>query len=363
VLQPNVKRILEARMKMAEDAQPMDWGFAENLAYATLALEGYSVRLSGEDCRRGTFFHRHAAFFDQKTGEAYSPLEHLDKKQASIQIYDSLLAEAGPMGFEYGYSTSDSKALVLWEAQFGDFANGGQVIIDQFISSGWQKWQRSSALVFLLPHGNEGMGPEHSSARLERFLQLCGQDNMQVAVPTTPAQIFHLLRRQMLRPVRLPLIVMTPKSLLRHKLATSTLEELAKGQFQVVIPEVDAMDAKKIKRIVICSGKVYYELLAQRRTQKNEVTAIIRVEQLYPFPSDELRAALEIYPFADEFVWCQEEPQNQGAWFSTWHNLKRCLPYGKEIRYAGPSAMSAPASGYSQLFKKLQQETLDQALL
>lgn len=363
VLQANVKKILENRLKMAEGELPLDWGFAENLAYATLAIEGYSVRLSGEDCRRGTFFHRHGAFFDQKTGETYVPLEHLEKNQSQVQIYDSLLAEAGPMGFEYGYSTADPKALVLWEAQFGDFANGGQVIIDQFITSGWQKWQRLSSVVFLLPHGNEGMGPEHSSARLERFLQLCGQDNIQVAVPTTPAQIFHLLRRQMIRPVRLPLIVMTPKSLLRHKLATSSLDELASGHFQLVIPEIDSIDPQKVKRVVLCSGKIYYELLAQRRAQNNETTAIIRIEQLYPFPLDELRSELEKYPFIEEFVWCQEEPQNQGAWFNTWHNLKRCLPHGKEIRYAGPAAMSAPASGYAQLFKKLQQETLDQALI
>lgn len=362
VLQPNVKKILEAREKMAEDLQPVDWGFAENLAYATLATEGYSVRLSGEDCRRGTFFHRHATYFDQKTGAAYSPLDFLDPKQASIQIYDSLLAEAGPMGFEYGYSTADSKALVLWEAQFGDFANGGQVIIDQFVSSAWQKWNRLSSLVFLLPHGYEGMGPEHSSARLERFLQLCAQDNMQVVVPTTAAQIFHVLRRQMIRPLRIPLVVMSPKSLLRHKMAASHLDELTRGQFQTIIPEIDDVDAKKIKRVVICSGKVYYELLAQRRAEERVDTAIIRIEQLYPFPETELRVELEKYPFAEKFVWCQEEPQNQGAWFSTWHHLKRALPQGKEIQYAGRRSMSAPDSGYAQLYKKLQQALLDQAL-
>ncbi len=363
VLQPNVKKILESREKMAQDALPMDWGFAENLAYATLAMEGYPVRLSGEDCRRGTFFHRHSAYFDQKTGADYSPLEFLDEHQSPVQIYDSLLSEAGPMGFEYGYSTADPKVLVLWEAQFGDFANGGQVIFDQFVSSAWQKWNRLSSLVFLLPHGCEGQGPEHSSARLERFLQLCAQDNMQVVVPTTPAQIFHVLRRQMIRPVRLPLIVMSPKSLLRHKLATSTLDELSKGEFQLIIPEIDDIDPKKVKRVVLCSGKIYYELLTQRRTMDKSDTAIIRIEQLYPFPHDRLRAELEKYAFADNFVWCQEEPQNQGAWFSTWHRLKRCLPHGKEIRYAGSAPMSSPAPGYGQLFKKLQQETLDQALL
>jgi 2-oxoglutarate dehydrogenase E1 component len=320
------------------------------------------VRMSGEDCRRGTFFHRHAFYYDQNTGAAYSPLEHLDAHQAPVQIYDSLLSEAGPMGFEYGYSASDPKALVLWEAQFGDFANGGQVIIDQFISSGWQKWNRLSSLVFLLPHGYEGMGPEHSSARLERFLQLCAEDNMQVAIPTTPAQIFHLLRRQMLRPVRLPLIIMSPKSLLRHKLATSTLDELAHGEFKLVLPEVDSLDPKKIKRVVMCSGKIFVDLLTQRRAQKSEKIAIIRIEQLYPFPYDELRTELEKYPHAEEFVWCQEEPQNQGAWYSTWHRLKRCLPKGREVRYAGSADMSAPAPGYGQLHKKLQQETLDSAL-
>jgi 2-oxoglutarate dehydrogenase E1 component len=341
VMQRNVARIYQAREKMADGSQPLDWGFAENLAYATLAVEGYPVRLSGEDVRRGTFFHRHAAVFDQNTGEAYMPLTHLSEKQSSVQIYDSLLSEAGPMGFEYGYTTAEPNTLVLWEAQFGDFANGGQVIIDQFMSSAWQKWNRLSGLGLLLPHGNEGMGPEHSSARLERFLQLCAQENIQVVVPTTPSQIFHLLRRQVLRPYRKPLVVMSPKSLLRHKLATSTLDDLAHGQFQLLINEQDPLVADNVTRVIICCGKVYYELLAQRREVGLENIAIIRIEQLYPFPYDELEQALSGYPNAKDIVWCQEEPKNQGAWFSTRHRIIQCLPEGCDLHYVGRRAMSA----------------------
>lgn len=362
-LQRNVQMIVDARRKMNEGERPLDWGYAETMAYATLLDEGYTVRLSGEDCRRGTFFHRHAALFNQEDGECYMPLLHLSEHQGNLQIYDSLLSETGPLGFEYGYSTADPQALTLWEAQFGDFANGAQVIIDQFISSGWQKWNRLSGLVMLLPHGYEGMGPEHSSARLERYLQLCAQQNMQVCVPTTPAQIFHLLRRQLLRPYRRPLIVMSPKSLLRHKLATSTLDDLSHGQLQLIISEIDDINPDKVRRVVLCSGKVYYELLTERRERHIDDIAIVRIEQLYPFPYDELTAELQRYPNVKEVVWCQEEPKNQGAWFSTRHRLARCLPEGvSALSYAGRHAMAAPAGGYLALHRKLQAQLVNDAL-
>lgn len=361
-LQRNVGMIMSARRKMYEGAQPLDWGYAETMAYATLLHEGYPIRFSGEDVRRGTFFHRHAALFDQNTGECYEPLEHLNNDQAHIQIYDSLLSEAGALGFEYGYATADPHALVLWEAQFGDFANGAQVIIDQFISSAWQKWNRLSGLVMLLPHGYEGMGPEHSSARLERYLQLCAQENIQVFVPTTPSQIFHLLRRQVLRPFRKPLIVMTPKSLLRHKLAVSSLEDLSKGQLKLLIPEIDDIKPEKVSRVIACSGKVYYELLQKRRDENIDDIAIIRIEQLYPFPYDEFEAALATYPNAKELVWCQEEPKNQGAWFCTRHRLVKCLPDGWDIHYVGRHSMAAPAGGYPSLHTKQQTDLVNRAL-
>lgn len=361
-LQRNVGMIMKARRNMFEGKQPLDWGYAETMAYASLLHEGYPIRFSGEDSRRGTFFHRHAALFDQKTGECYEPLEHLNNDQAHTQIYDSLLSEAGALGFEYGYSTADPHALVIWEAQFGDFANGAQVIIDQFISSAWQKWNRLSGLVMLLPHGYEGMGPEHSSARLERYLQLSAQENMQVFVPTTPSQIFHLLRRQVLRPFRKPLIVMTPKSLLRHKLAVSSLEDLVKGQLKLLIPEIDAIDANKVKRVVACSGKVYYELLQKRREHKIDDIAIIRIEQLYPFPYEEFQEVLSKYANAKELVWCQEEPKNQGAWFCTRHRLVKCLPQGWDIHYVGRHSMAAPAGGYPSLHRKQQSSLVHRAL-
>ncbi len=361
-LQRNVAMIMEARKKMTQGERPLDWGYAETMAYAMLLDEGYPVRLAGEDSRRGTFFHRHAVLFDENSGESYTPLLHLAKDQAHLQVYDSLLSEAGSMGFEYGYAKTDPNALVIWEAQFGDFANGAQVIIDQFISSGWQKWNRLNGLVLFLPHGHEGMGPEHSSARLERYMQLCAQDNMQVVVPSTPSQIFHLLRRQVLRPYRKPLIVMTPKSLLRHPLAVSSLDDLAKGCFQLVIPEVDKLNGNKVRRVVLCAGKVYYELLTKRREQKIDDIAIIRIEQLYPFPYEELSVALKSYPNANEIVWCQEEPKNQGAWFITRDRLMKSLPEGKQISYAGRQPMAAPAGGYPSLHIKQQTELVMLAL-
>jgi len=364
IVQRNVEAILKARDKMTMGEQLLDWGYAETMAYATLLTEQYPVRLTGEDVRRGTFFHRHAAIFDQKTGQDYMPLCHLAKDQARIQIYDSLLSETGTLGFEYGYASSDPKSLVIWEAQFGDFANGAQVIIDQFISSGWQKWNRLSGLVMLLPHGAEGMGPEHTSARLERYMQLCAQDNMQVCVPSTPAQIFHLLRRQVLRHCRVPLIVMSPKSLLRHKLAVSTLDELATGEFQCVIPEVDNnINLEKVERLVLCSGKVYYEILAKRREENILNIALIRIEQLYPFPYDALKAELKKYTHLKEIVWCQEEPKNQGAWFCTRHRIIRCLSdESVKLCYAGRASMAAPATGYAKLHLKQQTELVSQAL-
>ncbi len=362
-LQRNVDMIMKARRHMFEGKQPLDWGYAEMMAYASLLHEGYPIRFSGEDSRRGTFFHRHTALFDQKTGECYQPLEYINSHQAHFQIFDSLLSEAGALGFEYGYATADPQSLVIWEAQFGDFANGAQVIIDQFISSAWQKWNRLSGLVMLLPHGYEGMGPEHSSARLERYLQLCAQENIQVFVPTTPSQIFHLLRRQVLRPVRTPLIVMTPKSLLRHKLAVSRLEDLAQGQLQLLIPEIDDdIHPDAVRRVIVCSGKVYYELLQKRRESRIRDIAIIRIEQLYPFPYDELKTVLKEYSNASTLVWCQEEPKNQGAWFCTRHRLIECLPKAWDIQYVGRRSMAAPAGGYPDLHIQQQTDLVSRAL-
>ncbi len=361
-LQRQVNSLMMARKKMAADDIPMDWGFAENLAYATLLTAGYPVRLVGEDCRRGTFYHRHAVLHDQKTGAEYMPLRHLMDNQARLQIYDSLLSEAGALGFEYGYSTAQPRGLTIWEAQFGDFANGAQVIIDQFISSGWQKWNRLSGLTLLLPHGYEGMGPEHSSARLERYLQLCAQFNIQVCMPTTPAQIYHLLRRQVLRPFRKPLVVMSPKSLLRHKLAVSQLEELVSGEFQCFIPEIDNLSDKKVTRVILCSGKVYYDLLEARRSHKRTDVVIIRIEQLYPFPYDGIRAELQRYTQAKTVVWCQEEPKNQGAWFMSRHRIVDCLAPHQNLIYAGREHSAAPAVGYPALHKQQQQTLVNEAL-
>lgn len=360
-LQRQVGLMVAARAKMTLGELPIDWGYAETLAYATLLDEGHPVRLVGQDARRGTFAHRHAALYNQKSGECYIPLQALAKKPSDFQIYDSVLSETGALGFEYGYAATDSESLVIWEAQFGDFANGAQVIIDQFISSAWQKWQRLCGLVLFLPHGYEGMGPEHSSARLERYLQLCAQQNMQVCVPTTPAQIFHLLRRQVIRTFRKPLVVMTPKSLLRHKLAVSSLEELATGAFQVVIPEIDPIEPSKVQRLILCSGKVYYDLLAKRRELKKDDTAIIRIEQLYPFPYDELNKVLALYKHVKDIVWCQEEPKNQGAWHIKQHCIQECLSPDQILSYVGRSASAAPAVGYHALHEKQQIALVEEA--
>jgi 2-oxoglutarate dehydrogenase E1 component len=361
-LNPNVAKIIANRRKMAAGAMPVDWGFAETMAYASLVDEGYPVRLSGQDSGRGTFFHRHAALHCQKDGSVYVPLRNISDKQANFLVINSLLSEEAVLAFEYGYATTDPNTLVIWEAQFGDFANNAQVVIDQFICAGEQKWSRLCGLVMLLPHGLEGQGPEHSSARLERYLQLCAEHNMQVCVPTTPAQIFHLLRRQVMLECRKPLIVMSPKSLLRHRLAVSTLEEISAGEFQPVIAEVDSLQEDTVWRVVLCSGKVYYELLEKRREQQIDNIAIIRVERLYPFPEAQLRKQLACYPNAGEIIWCQEEPQNQGAWFSIQHHLHATLSDPSQLHYVGRPFSAAPAVGYAWLHLQQQHRLVAEAL-
>ncbi len=361
-LNRNVAKIIANRGKMAAGGMPIDWGFAETLAYASLVDEGYPVRLSGQDSGRGTFFHRHAVLRCQKDGSTYIPLRNISDEQSNFLVINSLLSEEAVLAFEYGYATTDPNTLVIWEAQFGDFANNAQVVIDQFISAGEQKWNRLCGLVMLLPHGMEGQGPEHSSARLERYMQLCAEHNMQVCVPTTPAQIFHLLRRQIMLECRKPLIVMSPKSLLRHRLAVSTLEDLSEGEFVPVIPELDSLQEDTVRRVVLCSGKVYYELLEKRRESKIEDVAIIRVERLYPFPEAQLRKQLARYPNAKEIVWCQEEPQNQGAWFSIQHHLNATLGDPSRLRYAGRPFSAAPAVGYAWLHLQEQHKLVEEAL-
>jgi 2-oxoglutarate dehydrogenase E1 component len=361
-LQSRVAKIYADRRKMAEGGTPLDWGYAENMAYATLVAEGNALRLVGQDTGRGTFFHRHAELHDQKTGNIYTPLAHV-REGTSVEVIDSLLSEEAVMAFEYGFATADPDTLVLWEAQFGDFANGAQVVIDQFISSGEAKWNRLCGLVLLLPHGYEGQGPEHSSARLERYLQLCALDNMQVCVPTTPAQMFHMLRRQMLRDCRKPLVVMTPKSLLRHKLAVSSLDDLANGHFHLVIPDQRIRDDMKVKRVVVCSGKVYYDLFEEAEKQKITDVAIVRVEQLYPFPRIEVNAELDKYPAAREMIWCQEEPQNQGAWFQIRHHLQACADGHHSLHYAGRVRSPAPACGHYNTHVAEQHALVQQALV
>ncbi len=360
-----VEKVLADRRAMGEGDQPLDWGMAENLAYATLVNQGIGVRLSGEDCGRGTFSHRHAVFHDQNRERwdsgTWTPLQHVSDKQAPFTVIDSILSEEAVLGFEYGYSTSEPNQLVIWEAQFGDFANGAQVVIDQFISSGEVKWGRVCGLTLLLPHGYEGQGPEHSSARPERFLQLCAEHNMQVVVPSTPAQCYHMLRRQMLRNFRKPLIVMTPKSLLRHKEAVSTLEELAEGSFQCVIGETEKIVAKNVKRVIVCSGKVYYELLDYRRKHEIKDVAIIRLEQQYPFPHEDFKAQLKKFPNAQEVVWCQEEPQNQGAWYRLMAYFRADIKPEQVLLYAGRAVSASPAVGYLSWHNKQQAELVESA--
>ncbi len=366
VLQRQVSKIVADRLEMAAGNLPINWGFAELLAYATLLMEGSEVRITGQDVGRGTFSHRHAVLHNQKDGTVLVSLARLVDDQPRFQIWDSLLSEEAVLAFEYGYSATTPNALVLWEAQFGDFANGAQVVIDQFISSGEHKWGRLSGLTMLLPHGYEGQGPEHSSARLERFLQLSAEHNIQVCAPTTPAQVFHMLRRQVLRPLRKPLIAFTPKSLLRHKLATSSLEELAESGFQTIIPEIDAHDPAKITRMIMCAGKVYYDLLEQRRAKELTDTVIVRIEQLYPFPQDDLDELIVQHPNLQDVVWCQEEPMNQGAWYCSQHHMRRSIAVHPDkalnLRYAGREASAAPACGYMSTHAREQQKLVDDAL-
>lgn len=364
-VQRQVNKILEDRRKMAAGALPINWGFAETMAYATLLEQGYPIRLTGQDVGRGTFSHRHAVLHNQKDGTSYCSLQNISEDQPTYTIHDSLLSEEAVLGFEYGYSTTTPNMLVIWEAQFGDFANGAQVVMDQFISSGEHKWSRLCGLTMLLPHGYEGQGPEHSSARLERYLQLCAEHNIQVCVPSTPAQIFHLLRRQAIRPTRKPLVVMSPKSLLRHKEAISTLEDLAEGSFQNVLPDSESPEAKDVTRLIFCSGKVYYDLIDRRRTEETKNVAIVRIEQLYPFPEEQLQEVIAQYKNVKEVIWCQEEPMNQGAWYSSQHHMRRVvqrLNPNIYLDYAGREASAAPAAGYMALHLEQQEQLIKDAL-
>jgi len=363
-LHKQVARLIDQRRKMADGEAPLDWGFAETMAYAGLIESGYGLRLVGQDSGRGTFFHRHAVLFNQEDGRYITPLSELADNRHKVAIIDSLLSEEAVLGFEYGYATGEPGSLVIWEAQFGDFVNGAQVVIDQFITSGETKWGRLCGLVMYLPHGYEGQGPEHSSARLERFMQLCSDNNIQVCVPTLPSQMFHMIRRQMLRSYRKPLVVFTPKSLLRHRDSVSSLEDLANGGFQVVIDDPAGPEPDKVERVVFCAGKVYFDLAKARADgeQSFENVAIVRVEQLYPFPREELTGIIERYASADEVIWCQEEPMNQGAWFQIRHHLQACIGDKQSLRYAGRPASASPAVGYYQVHIEQQKRLVEQAL-
>jgi len=365
-LHPSVERLLASRRDMGEGKVPLDWGMAENLAYASIVDEGHPVRLSGQDCGRGTFAHRHAVLHDQNREKwdsgVWIPLQHIRDGQGNFLVIDSILSEEAVLGFEYGYATAQPFELVIWEAQFGDFANGAQVVIDQFIASGEAKWGRLCGLTMFLPHGYEGQGPEHSSARLERYLQLCAEHNIQVCVPSTAAQFFHMIRRQIIRTMRKPLIVMTPKSLLRKKEAASALSELTSGGFQNVMPEVEKIAAKKVKRVIFCSGKVYYDIAAERAKRSIDDIAIVRIEQLYPFPHEEFQAQIDMYPNAKSVVWCQEEPGNQGAWHRIQHYLLRHMRPDQDLKYCGRASSASPAVGYMQLHQEQQKAFIDAAL-
>ncbi len=363
-----VKKVYDDRAAMGRGEMNVDWGMGEHMAFASLVASGYPVRLSGEDCGRGTFTHRHAVIHDQKREKwdegTYIPLQNVAENQAPFVVIDSILSEEAVLAFEYGYASNDPNTLVIWEAQFGDFANGAQVVIDQFIASGEVKWGRINGLTLMLPHGYEGQGPEHSSARLERFMQLAADANMQIVQPTTASQIFHVLRRQMVRNLRKPLVIMTPKSLLRNKDATSPLSEFTKGGFQTVLVEQDANIAKKadkVKRVIACSGKVYYDLVKKRTEAERSDVAIIRVEQLYPFPHKAFAAELKKYPNATDIVWCQDEPQNQGAWFFIQHNIHENMQDGQKLGYAGRAASASPAVGYAHLHQDQQKSLIEAA--
>lgn len=359
-----VLKVLQDRVEMGRGEKPADWGFGETMAYATLLEEGINVRLSGQDCGRGTFSHRHAVLHNQKVREQWVPLKHGATDQANFTVIDSLLSEEAVLAFEYGYATAEPRTLVIWEAQFGDFVNGAQVVIDQFISSGEQKWQRLCGLVMFLPHGFEGQGPEHSSARLERFVQLAAQQNMQICVPSTPAQTFHMLRQQMLRPYRKPLIVFTPKSLLRHPLAVNELSDFTEGKFEFVLDDADLVTSEQkagVDRVVICSGKVYYDLLAARRKHNITNVALIRLEQLYPFPGKEMLAVMAQYPNVTEKVWCQEEPVNQGAWDGILPRFEAYCDY-HDLKCVSRPAAAAPAVGSPKVHAVQQQALVREAL-
>jgi 2-oxoglutarate dehydrogenase E1 component len=361
-LQSRVNKLYKDRVAMVEGERLLDWGMAENLAYASILKEGTNIRITGQDSGRGTFFHRHAVLHGQDSGDEYMPLKHISDDQGNIEIYDSVLSEEAVMAFEYGYATAEPATLTIWEAQFGDFANGAQVVFDQFLSSGEAKWGRLCGLTVLLPHGYEGQGPEHSSARLERFLQMCADHNWQVCVPSTPAQVYNMLRRQSVRPMRRPLIVMSPKSLLRHPLAVSSIDELAAGVFYNVIDEIDEIKPKSVKRVVMCSGKVYYDLLDQRRKNEQDDVALVRIEQLYPFPQEEMAKVVEKYSHVKDWVWCQEEPQNQGAWYCSQHHFINSIPSDAKLTYAGRKASASPAVGYVSVHNQQQKALIEDAL-
>ncbi len=365
-LHPLVQKVVADRAAMGRGEIPVDWGMGEHMAFASLVASGYPVRLSGEDSARGTFTHRHAVLHDQNREKwdigTYVPLQNVAESQAPFVVIDSILSEEAVLGFEYGYASAEPNTLTIWEAQFGDFVNGAQVVIDQFIASGEVKWGRVNGLVLMLPHGYEGQGPEHSSARLERFMQLAADINMQICQPTTASQIFHLLRRQMVRMFRKPLVIMTPKSLLRNKEATSPLSEFTHGEFRTVIGETDkTIVADKVKRLVVCSGKVYYDLVRTRAEKKADDVAVIRVEQLYPFPHKAFATELKKYPNVTELMWCQDEPQNQGAWFFVQHYIHENMEPGQKLGYAGRAASASPAVGYAHLHQEQQKALLDQA--
>jgi 2-oxoglutarate dehydrogenase E1 component len=362
---PLVEKVIADRRAMGEGKIALDWGMGEHLAFASLVASGYPVRITGQDSGRGTFTHRHAVLHDQQRERwdegSYVPLQNVSEKQAPFTVIDSVLSEEAVLAFEYGFSTAEPNALVIWEAQFGDFVNGAQVVIDQFISSGEVKWGRQSGLVMMLPHGYEGQGPEHSSARIERFLQLAADNNMQVTQPTTAAQIFHLLRRQMIRPFRKPLVIMTPKSLLRNKDAASPLAQLSRGEFETILGEIEPVDAKKVKRMIACTGKVYYDLVNAKRDRGEEGVAIVRIEQLYPFPHKALAGELKKYPNLSEIMWCQDEPANQGAWFYVQHHLLENMAEGQKLGYAGRPASASPAVGYYAKHNEQQKALIDAA--
>ncbi|MGH8767013.1 MAG: 2-oxoglutarate dehydrogenase E1 component [Burkholderiales bacterium] len=365
-LHPRVEKIIADRRLMGQGKMPVDWGMAENLAYASLLKDGFAVRISGQDSSRGTFFHRHAVLHDQNREKwdsgTYTPLQHIAPNQGDFLVVDSLLSEEAVLGFEYGYTTSEPNELVVWEAQFGDFANGAQVVIDQFIASGEVKWGRVCGLVMLLPHGYEGQGPEHSSARLERYLQMCADYNIQVCVPATPVQMFFLLRRQMIRPYRKPLVIFTPKSLLRHKESVSPLEEFAQSKFKPVNGEWDAdIRPDNVKRVIFCSGKVFYDLRAARQERSIKDVAIVRIAQLYPFPHDDFQEQINLYSNAREVLWCQEEPGNQGAWHRIQHYLLRHMRSDQVLGYALRPSSASPAVGYLSLHNEQQKEVINAA--